>query len=321
MELAKDLNDVYKNLQDLWENIYPIMIFHVLFILLFTLITGLKLFSTSQIEKIYHSEKFSGVKRFIISSGLKEKFTWTTLVLALILYLVVFSGLFKIFSSLNIPLVKIKPSFNNFYKDTRPINKLTEIAIYSPIEKPSIGDIEITKGVILEAFQSMNQMEYQEKVGFWETEISKDRTIYDLLILSLTFGIVIILKSKIEKNKVGTYLRCALFVLLNLMLLINLRWLVEQDVEAVFVAKTNIASRYVSTNEYTPTKSHIPTRDIYFAGSYQTDKNKILLAKEFIKPILVKQLNALKTENNLWISDWSIVSNFFGNRKLYELKD
>jgi hypothetical protein len=321
MELAKDLNDIYKNLENLWENIYPIMLFHILFVLAFIFTTGLKLFSSSQVEKVKRSEKFSGLKTFIVSTGLKEKFTWTTLILAIILYLVVFSGLFKIFSSLNIPLVSIKPSINNFYKTTKPINAVTEIAIYSSVDRPSLRDIETAKGFILQDYQSKNPQEYQEGIGIWDSELSKDKTIYYLLVLSFILAAIIIAKSQVDKKRrAHTYMRCSLFLLLNLIAILNLRWWIEQDIEASFVARTNTAFQYVSNGQFGQTRSHSINKDI-FDTSGHIDKVKVTRVKDSLRQHFIKQIDSLQIQKNFWISDWGIVTGYFKNRKLWALKN
>ena len=108
--------------------------------------------------------------------------------------------------------------------------------------------------------------------------------------------------------------------MLNLIAILNLRWWIEQDIEAAFVAKTNIASRYVSTGEYIPTRSHIPTRELYDTSGY-IDKVKVAQIKDTLRLHLTKEIDALKVDRNFWISDWGIVSGYFGNRKLWALKD
>lgn len=308
MELAKDLNNIYQSLQGVWENVYPILIFHVLFILLFSMITGIKLFSASRFDALYRSEKISGLKKFMAKTGLREKFNWTTLIILVTLYLVVFSGIFKLFTSLHIPLVSIKLSATDFYREGRPIDTMAYIAMVSTTMEPEIDEIENTKEHIIASLSNDYDLQYLDR------EVDKDKTIYYTLVLSFIVALIIIFNSEVEpprKNKI--LLRGMLFLLLNIIAIVNIRWWVEQDYEQAFVTKTVFASRMVKSLQYQENKSHVAVRDLKQENGLLS-RQKVDSAREEVKKYLERKLNTLQPDGTIWISKC------FGKRKLSELK-
>lgn len=76
----------------------------------------------------------------------------------------------------------------------------------------------------------------------------------------------------------------------------------------------NFAARFGQT------RPHSINKEILDTSAYM-DKGKTTRMKDILKLHFDKLIDSLPTQKNFWISDWGVVTGYFGNRKVSELKN
>lgn len=272
MEVVKDINDIYKGLLNFWDTISPAFVFNIIFLIAFTFITGIKIISLSEIEHWLSSESFSRIKNIFKTLGFKNEISWTFIFLCIIFYLTVFTSLVNVLFTLRVPFVSA-PTLNeiDFYAERRPLDQMANIARFSAHQPPTLKDVVEAKRVVKEQFEQMDTKGYEAATNDIDySRLVKDITLSKFAIFSLILAIVLFARSKQKNNRRWWVYTSRLFVflVLNIVVLININWLIYLDIEKQMVQELAAVSNYADTRYY-------PTRGY----SYEQPKESIPVIK------------------------------------------
>ncbi len=232
-----NVNDIYSDITSFWDNIYPIILFHIIFYLLFRFAYG-NISIKSQLEKYVASESFERTKKILQQFELWTKLPFILLISGLI-YLALFNSATSFISSIRLFPFDFVCSHEEFMREYIVKEDLTDIAQYSTDTTGSYNVIDQLRTKYIEEYKAKHPDKYESWVG-WAVKSFSNKIRYFHLFecLLILFILTYIRQIRIKNGKrLRTTFRFFLVLILSIPTLFVLRYQAEQKVEERFIAE------------------------------------------------------------------------------------
>ncbi len=255
MEILKDINEFYKSLLSFWDTVYPTILFNVLFLILFPLISGIKIFSLTAIEDWIKSEQFQRLKSALKSFGFEGKIGIGTIIAGGILYIVIFTSSMNLILKSKIPFIT-PTSFDlkEYYAQKKPVTELAIIARFSAVQPPNLDQIIETQRIISEQYISADSSGFSQQNSKFSEDVFNNITIIKFGVVSI-FLAIILYAYRIKKvnHKLIITLRCLLYIVLNILFIGYVNTVLSKNFEKKAMKELQSVSDYAKTTYY-PTR-------------------------------------------------------------------
>lgn len=232
-----NVNDIYSDITSFWESIYPIILFHIVFYLIYRFIFG-NISIKSQLENYVASNSFERTKKILQEFELWTKLPFIILISALI-YLALFNSATNIISSVRFFPFDFTYSNTEFMREYVVKEDLTDIAQYSSNTTGSYDIIDQLRAKYIEEYKAKHPDKYESWVGWTDKSFSSRIRYFHLFECLLLFLIVIFIRQIRNKKNKRVRITCRFFIIfiLSIPTLFVLRYQAEQKVEERFIAE------------------------------------------------------------------------------------
>lgn len=294
-----NVNNIYSDIVEFWDKIYPIILFHLIFFLLYRFIFG-NFSLKDKLENYINSTSFERTKNIL------EKFElWTKLPIIILVstlaYLALFSSATNFISSVRIFPFNFSYSNDEFMREYAIKEDLVEMAKFSNDTSGNYETIEQLRTKYLEEYKAKHPDKYESWVG-WLDKSFVNSLRYFHLFECLLMLILITYFIQIKKAKINVTFKLLFVLLISIPLLFILRFRAEQNVEEKFMAEM-----------------------MFIKNELRTDNNiKIVWSQQQIETTKRKlddyELNKYFSTDIFWLSRHvqrnKILKSLFGHRKI-----
>ncbi|MBS1634624.1 MAG: hypothetical protein JST26_01795 [Bacteroidetes bacterium] len=232
-----NVNDIYSDITSFWDNIYPIILFHIIFYLLYRFAFG-NLSIKSQLEKYIASDSFERTKKILQQFELWTKLPFILLISTLI-YLALFNSATNFISSIRVFPFDFVYSNDEFMREYIVKEDLTDIARYSTDTTGAYDVIDQLRTKYIEEYKTKHPEKYESWVGWTDKSFSNKLRYFHLFeCLLILFIITFLIQIRIKNGKrLRTTFRVFFVLILSIPTLFVLRYQAEQKVEERFIAE------------------------------------------------------------------------------------
>lgn len=257
MEILKDINEFYKSLLSFWDTVYPTILFNVLFLILFPLISGINFFSLGVIESWVKSEQYQKLKNVLKAFGFESKISIGTIIAGAIFYIVIFTSSMNLILKSKIPFISPTTfDLKEYYAKKKPVTELAYIARFSAVQPPSLDEIIETQRIIGEQYLLIDEEGFKQQNSKFSEDVFNNITIIKFGIVSIFLAIIIYAyKIKNVNNRLIITLRCLLYIVLNILFISYVNSVLAKNFEKKAMKELQSISAYAKTRNF-PTKGN-----------------------------------------------------------------
>lgn len=233
-----NVNDFFTQVGDFWRGISIPILFHLIFLTLYSYLFGHVRFK-ARLEQYIKSESFARTKALLTEFELWKKLPYILLIAALV-YLSVFNNVSEVIAN-SLPL-DFSYSNSDFFQEYQEPEDLIKIAKYGRSERLYLSDLDDLLVRLLEEYKAKYPENYKLGIEYWgSTEFGKRRSLLDMSYLTL-IAVIAIFPSRLQRKKTTipkahmlARLLCLLIVAAPVLFI--LRYRAEQALEEQFVLK------------------------------------------------------------------------------------
>lgn len=283
-----NVNDIYSEITSFWESIYPIILFHFIFYLIYRFIFG-DISIKSRLEQYTNSENFERTKKLLQQFELWTKLPFILLISALI-YLALFNSATNLISSIRVFPFDFVYSNDEFMREYIVKEDLTDIVKYSADTTGEYDMIDQLRAKYIDEYKAKHPDRYESWVG-WADKSFGSRLRYFhlaecLLILLLVTYVRQVKRAKGKRLK-ATF-KFVLVLILAIPALFILRYQAEQKVEERFVAELIFVRNELKTDNdvkqvWTPAQIDRVKRKWDEERKYLKDYNNLFWVSRFVE--------------------------------------
>jgi hypothetical protein len=232
-----NVNDFFTQVGDFWRSISIPILFHLIFLALYSYLFGHISFKT-RLEQYIRSESFARTKAILTEFEL-----WTKLPYILLITSLVYLSIFNSISEVTFSWLPLNFSYSNsdFFKEYQQPRDIIEIAKYGRVSSPHLWDVDNLLSRFLEEYKIKYPDLYKSSIDSWgQNEFVERRTLLSMSCLTMLLILVICprrLRQQNLRDKAATLSKLLGLILLTLPLLFFLRYRAEQAIEEQFTMK------------------------------------------------------------------------------------
>lgn len=224
-----NINELYQSIATFWDKISPLLYFHIVALLVLAWIYGNNWYILERLEYFLSSEKYARWKKILDEFSLRPVIPYTLLII-FFLYLSLLNNVLGLFDGFG-PL-SIVYSETEFWRESRPLTQLVEIASYQSKTDLKVWEIYYIEQKFLEEYKSQYPEKYNSLVGWISKDYGAWLQYYQLSLLFLiTLGFIFYNQIKNRHQRAKRLLKIAEIILLTLAVSIFFRIQAEQSIE------------------------------------------------------------------------------------------
>ena len=224
-----NLNELYQSIASFWENISPLLYFHIAAVMVFNGLNGSNWQILNRIESLLRSDTYGRVKKILDEFSLRPAMPYMLLIV-FFTYLSIMNNVLGMFGGFG-PF-SITYSQTEFWHENRPLDNLVEIASYQAKNKVEIWEIYTLEMNYLEKYTSQYPEKYNTLTNWIWNDFKLWQKYYQLALLFLIFicitAVIQLIKTPQRRQKL---IKITGFIILTLILIVFFRVKAEQDVE------------------------------------------------------------------------------------------
>lgn len=243
-----NVNEIYSDITSFWDSIYPIILFHFIFYLLYRFIFGN--FSLKfMLEKYIETPGFLRTKKLFEQFELWTKLPFIILISALI-YFALFNSVTNLVSSIRVFPFDFVYSNDEFIREFEPKADLLDIAKYGNDTTGQFYLIDQLRQKYLDEYKVKHQEKYDSWVGWYNKTFGKRLRYFHLFECLILLLIVIYFKQlrQQEGKRLRVTFKLLLVFLFSLPILFILRYQAEQKVEERFAMELMFVRTELATD-------------------------------------------------------------------------